>query len=216
MNFPTAKHLRWIILVLVALVLLIVFPPFRIVRVETNENSSRTIAKPEAAFDPVTFAQSFWQERLLPTAETTTDLTAVLEALSESPESAAERYGHRSGIGGPAYFFVRGEGRVVAGEGSSLLVSVGGNTVSLRTGPVFGNVVRDGTGLLEVNSVPGLAEFNAISAELNRLVEERVQPKLRDLAPGTRLHFAGCAKAPESTGGEPALAIIPVMVELLP
>ena len=125
----------------------------------------------------------------------------------------------RSGRG-PWYFFARGSGRVTAVEKSALLVEIDGAPgaiVAVRTGPIFGNVVRDGCGLLELNDVPGLAEFNALSAEFNRMVEERVQPALKTgVAPGARLVFAGCTEAPESLGSGPVLVFVPVQVEVAP
>jgi hypothetical protein len=70
--------------------------------------------------------------------------------------------------------------------------------------------VYDGCGLLDVNSFPGLSEFNVLAAELNALVEKNVIPALRDQAAvGTEVVFSGCAEAPESlpASGKPLLSI---------
>jgi hypothetical protein len=78
-------------------------------------------------------------------------------------------------------------------------------------------VIRDGCGLLDVNQAPGLAEFNALSAELNRLVEARVQPALRSTSVGATLTFAGCAESPEALPASgPVLTFIPVQAEVSP
>jgi predicted lipoprotein len=108
---------------------------------------------------------------------------------------------------------------VTAVERSRLLVEIGGAVIAIRTGPVFGNVIRDGCGLLEINQAPGLAEFNALSAELNRLVEQRVQPPLRTgVAVGATVAFAGCAEAPEAlpAAGNPLLTFVPLHAEVTP
>jgi predicted lipoprotein len=91
--------------------------------------------------------------------------------------------------------------------------------VALRIGPVFGNTVRDGCGLLDVNAFPGLEEFNALSAELNALVERNVLPALKAGANvGATVRFAGCAEAPESApdAGEPLLLIVPIQAGMPP
>ena len=117
---------------------------------------------------------------------------------------------------GTAYYFVRGSGRVIARDRNYLNVALDGAesaVVAIRIGPVFGNAVRDGSGVLDVNSFPGLQEFNALAAELNALVEKQVLPALREKANvGTVVHFAGCAEAPEMVGGpgDPILTVIPV------
>lgn len=203
---------------LLALVaVLVVYPPFRIVR--RGATPSGTNASTAAAFDSAAYAAEFWAKQLRPAAERAPELAPLLAALARDPAAALQSHGHRVGLGGAGYFFARGTGRVTAVERSRLLVEIDGRVVAVRTGPVFGNIVRDGCGLLEVNRVPGLAEFNAVSAELNRRVEETVQPALKSgVAVGATLAFAGCAEAPEAApaAGAPWLTFIPVHAEVKP
>jgi predicted lipoprotein len=200
--------------------LVVAFPPFRIVTKRAGDaptaNASTGVAA-VAAFDAVAFAEKFWSDQLAPAVARATGAAILLVDLRRDPAAAAKTHAHRVGLGHAAFYFVRGTGRVTAVERSRLLLEIDGAVVALRTGPVFGNVVRDGCGLLDVNQVPGLAEFNALSAELNRLVEARVQPPLKTVAVGATLIFAGCAEAPESLpAAGPLLTFIPVTVEVTP
>ena len=202
--------------------LLVAFPPFRIVTKRAGDaptaNAATGVAV-AAAFDSAAFAGKFWSDQLVPAAARAPVATALLADLRRDPAVAAKAHSHRVGLGNAAYYFVRGIGRVTAVERSRLLVEIDGTIIALRTGPVFGNVVRDGCGLLDVNQVPGLTEFNALSAELNRLVEERVQPVLKGatVAVGATISFAGCAEAPESLpAAGPALTFIPISVTVVP
>jgi predicted lipoprotein len=198
---------------------LVAFPPFHVVSLKSGAAPGGVPGAP-VAFDAAAFSAGFWTGQLQPAAAGAAELKPILVQLRGDPAAAAKTHGRQVGLGGPVYFFARATGRVVAVERSRMLVAVDGldgATVALRTGPVFGNTVRDGCGLLEVNRVPGLQEFNAISAELNRLVEERVQPALKSgLIVGTRLAFAGCAEAPERVGDGPLLNFIPVQAEVKP
>lgn len=200
------------------LVLLLVFyPPLRVV--SKRASASAAIAASSSVFEPAAFAAEFWMAQLLPAAARAPELAPLLADLRRDPLVALQRHGRRVGLGHAAYYFVRGTGRVTAVERSRVLVDVNGALVAVRTGPVFGNVLRDGCGLLEVNQVPGLAEFNALSAELNRLVEQQVQPSLKaGIAVGATLTFAGCAEAPETlpAAGAPLLTFIPVQAEVKP
>lgn len=210
----------WLGLVLagVGVGLLVAFPPVRIVRLRPASLPTAPAgdAAP-AAFVPVAFAEAVWASQFLPAAARAPELAPVLEAWIRDPAAAAERHGHRVGLGSASHFFVRGSGRVVAVERSRVMIDVGGSLVAIRTGPVFGNAVRDGCGLLDVNQVPGLAEFNAVSAELNRLVEQRVQPPLKALAAGARVQFAGAAEVPETVPADgPLLTFIPIRAEVSP
>lgn len=211
---PRVARWPWLAAGALLVGLLVIYPPFRVVR-----RGAEVPAVAAGAFTPAEFATRFWAERLQPVAAGAPELAPLLAALRRDPGTALQRHGRKVGLGNAAYFLARGAGRVVAIDRSRVLVEVDGAQVALRTGPVFGNVIRDGCGLLEVNQVPGLAEFNALSAELNRLVEERVQPALRArLAVGATVVFAGCAEAPESlpAAGSPLLTFIPIQAEVKP
>lgn len=210
-------------------VLFVLFPPFHLRRIgdaATNANSSGSPGAPTVnatsapSADPAVFVAQFWTEKLQPAANAAPELAPIVTAIRGDALAARKQFGRQVGAGTTWYYFARGSGRVTAVEKSRVLVAVDGTAgliVALRTGPVFGNVVRDGCGLLELNSVPGLAEFNALSAELNRRVEETVQPSLRTgVQVGTTLSFAGCAEAPEHAGDGPLLVIVPVRAEVRP
>lgn len=196
--------------------LLVAFPPFRVVAKKSAEQT--TAGDAAIAFDPVSFVAGWWHDQLLPAAGRAPGAGPLLADLRRDPAVAAQRHAHRVGLGNATYYFVRGSGRVTAVERSRLLVEIDGAVVAVRTGPVFGNVVRDGCGLLEVNQVPGLAEFNALSGEINRVIEERVQPPLKaGVAVGATLSFAGCVEAPESLPPSgPLLTFIPIVAEVTP
>ncbi|MBE2215633.1 MAG: DUF2291 family protein [Opitutaceae bacterium] len=210
----------WLAPALVVIVLFVVYPPLHVSRLGPDGRPVGTSGDAAAPFDAAAFTTTFWTERLQPAATQAPALAPIALAVRADPMAAARTYGHKVGEGTTWYYFARGSGRVTAVERSRLLVEVDGAPgliVAVRTGPVFGNAVRDGCGLLELNRVPGLAEFNAVSAEINRLVEERVQPSLKaGIEVGVRLTFAGCVEAPESvpTNG-PLLVFIPVQAEVV-
>jgi predicted lipoprotein len=172
-----------------------------------------------AAFDPATAAARFWQVDLPAAHARAADLAQVAPAIRANAERARIQFARAAGLG-TAYLYVRGNGKVVAREKNLLRLAPAGaetEVVVIRLGPVFGNTVRDGTGLLDVNNFPGLQEFNTLSAELNALVEKSVLPALRDRAlVGATVHFVGCAEAPESApdAGEPLLTLVPVQAEV--
>lgn len=209
----------WLACASVVVAWFLVFPPFHVLKKGGSATHSPVEGQAQA-FEAASYAEHFWAEQLQPTARKARELSSLCVELKRDPRAAAKNLGHQAGVDGPWYFFLRGSGRIVAIEKSRVLVAAEGGedlTIALRSGPIFGNVVRDGCALLDVNQVPGLQEYNALSAELNRLVETKVGPKLRKgLSVGMRLSFAGCAEAPESLGSGPALLVIPVCVEVLP
>jgi predicted lipoprotein len=221
------RALAWSVPVALAWV---VFPP---IHIRAMHGHSAVAASLKAGFDARAFATRFWSDKLLPAAARATDVTTLLNALALDSASAELRYGKRAGLGSKTYYLVNGEARVsaVSAEGLRLTMSAPGrpatSPVTLLTAPVFGNALREATGLLQAQDFTSF-DFNAIGAELNHLVESTVQPRLRKGgAVGARLRFSGCAEleasslsaassAAQRAAPPPALLIIPINVEFLP
>lgn len=206
----------WVVGAVLLIGLLVLYPPVRVVRTPVAGSAPGAAA---ASFSATAFVETFWLKRLQPAARQVPELAPFLVAVRTDRRAAMAAFSQRGGLGGADRVFLRGSGRVVAVERNRVVLDVEGHQVALETGPVFGNVVRDGCGLLEVNEVPGLAEFNEVSAAINRVVEERIQPMIRSGAKvGALLSFAGCAEVPEVLPGPPApvLLLVPVWAEAKP
>jgi predicted lipoprotein len=206
------------IVAVAALALLWVFPLFRIVPLKgAPGNPSAKVAG--GGFDPAALAAKLWSGELQAAAQRAADTAVVANAIRADPAAARQKHARSVGMG-TSYYFIRGSGKVIARDRSALRLALDGAEpaiVTLRLGPIFGNAVRDGSGLVDVNQVPGLHEFNALAAELNQLVESQVLPVLREKADvGSVVTFAGCAEAPETAApaGEPLLIVVPVMAEV--
>jgi predicted lipoprotein len=187
-------------------------PPFHIVPLEEARNRSA-----EAAFDPDAFVEKFWNEQLTPSADSAVDAGALFAALAQDPAAAAERYGRRLGLSGKSSYLVCGSGRITAvGEGEVEIALPEGGAIVIDTGPVFGNTIRDGSGLLDVNDFANSQDFNAISAEINRRVEERVLPNLREEAAVDKtVRFLGAVEIADSVSKVESLKLVPVAIEIL-
>lgn len=201
----------FIALAVIAVALLWRFPLFRIVPLKTAK------AQQVAAFDAEAFAREFWEAKLLPATARAVELNALLAALAQDPMAARQRYGRALGLSSTTAIFVQGAGRVSAIEDDGVRVALNGapagREVSLLTGLVFGNAVRDGTGLLDVSAYADSQDFNKLSTALNGIVETRVAPALREQAKvGREIRFAGCLELEEDAALD-HLRIVPVKVE---
>lgn len=224
-SVPAGRSSGWVKPVVatavIAAVFLTFFPLFRVVSIEPAGAASPAVpggAPAPTVFDPATSAASFWRSDLPAAHARAAELATVTTAIRAGAEAAKSQFAKSVGLGS-AYYFVRGNAKVVAREKNVLRLAPAGaesEIIVIRLGPVFGNTVRDGTGLLDVNNFPGLQEFNALSAELNALVEKSVLPGLRDATVGATVHVVGCAEAPESApdAGEPLFTLVPVHAEI--
>lgn len=192
----------------------LLLPPFSIVSLD--ENGQVPSDGEEVVFDAGESADRIWADTLAPSMANATALDDLVAAVSASPEKARGQFGNQAGEGATTYYFARGEGRVVEVKGRRATIDVQGTKVDLLVAPpVFGNTVRDGTGLIDVNKLPGLEEYNAVSAALNLKVENDVMSPLADLVQvDAQISFVGCAKAPSTLKEGSILEFTPLKVEV--
>lgn len=167
-----------------------------------------------ASFDAAEIANAFWEERLIPASADAASATQVAAALSEDVAKAGNQHGRRVGVSRGFLLFVQGVGAVQSADDRGVLVQLdGGGEVRLSKKKVFGATIRDATGLLSNDEVPGSREYNEVASEINRLAAERAGAALAKVATGDRLRFAGCAKITSPTAYTPPLEVIPVLLE---
>lgn len=189
------------------------FPPFHI-------RSLKEVREAEAGvqFNAADLVERFWSGELLPATSGAAEASEVLEVIASNPPSVRERFGRTVGVSSSYFLFVHGVGRVVGTDDDSIGLSLepDGNEaqIIIPLGFVFGNAVRDGTGLLNPSDYPNAQEFNDISAALNTMVETNVMPQLKQIATiGSRVQFAGCAEVADEELDLKPLSLVPVYVK---
>jgi predicted lipoprotein len=119
------------------------------------------------------------------------------------------------GLSDNYFYFFQGRGKVVSVSDDAVGIAVTPNStnteIALQTGLVFGDAIRDGTGLLNANDYPDSQDFNDISAALNHIVESQILPDLRKQAKvGATLSFAGCAEVDDESNDLHPLKLVPI------
>jgi predicted lipoprotein len=193
------------------------FPPVRFLSLDAAREQQDA-----ETFDPRAFAERFWEDRLLQSLDRAVDAQVLLAAIAEDPAAARKRYGRTMGFGSRYYcYFLAGACRVVSVTGDTVGLAVGeeGRKTDLviETSAVFGNAVRDGTGLIAASAFSNSQDFNAISLEINRLVETRVlAPFRRQAAAGVRVKLVGCAEVRDEKADLDPLRVVPIVAEVKP
>jgi predicted lipoprotein len=175
--------------------------------------------KAAATFNPAAFAEKFWDEQLLKTFDKAVKADELLPAIQVNAAEAKKKFARSVGVSESYTYFISGTGRVIAvGDDEISLTVTDGATnaeVSLQTGLLFGNAIRDGTGLLNVNDYPNSQDFNGISEALNHIVETRVLPKLQGRAKvGAKINFTGCAEVDDESTDLKPLKLVPIQAEV--
>lgn len=212
MTAGRSRLIRWAIGGVVLAVILYFIPLFHMVSLSSAREEAAA-----ALFDPVGYIESFWHGPLREAASSAVDAAELLAAFQDDYDATASRYGHRLGVSGHASYLVAGEGTIVAVEDYSIAIAVDdvdAAQVVIEIGPVFGNTIRDGSGLIDVSEFSNAQDFNALSAEINRRVEEQVLPMLQaNAVVGTTVRFVGGADVRDSDGAPTVLVVVPVVLE---
>ena len=143
------------------------------------------------------------------------EITQLWQAYDADAEKVTQEYGRQIGLGGAAYFCVRGRGKIDAIEKNRCTVIVPGepHQARLEIGVLVDNTVREAIGV-NVNDFVNSQSFNAVSTELNRRVEEEVIEPIKDkLKVGAVVEFVGCTKIGRKSDLNP-LCLVPIHLEM--
>ncbi len=220
-----SKAVRIAIVALAACVLLYFFPLFRVRKLGSTDPSNVDASQLDSAGDSgsttpraaETFVQSLWTDRLPAAADNATTVDDVLALAATDASAARKRFGREVGLGGPTFLFLRGRGQIesVNDEECRLIIDGHSQRIALDIGILFGNAVRDATGLINVDDFPNSQAFNNLSAELNSRCEaEVIEPVRNQLVVGAMVEFVGCGEVRDSNGFNP-LKLIPVQLRVL-
>lgn len=208
------RVLRWLIAIAVIAGICWLFPLFHVVPLK-----KAVAEKAASTFNPTQFAETFWTNQLLPSITKSVNASTLVAAINSDPAAAKKKFSRSVGLGDNYFYFLSGNGRVVgiSDDGISLAVTPGSTNaeISLQPAPIFGDAIRDGTGLLDASTYPNSQDFNDISAALNHIVETRVLPTLQKEAKiGATISFAGCAEVDDESTDLKPLKVIPIQAEV--
>lgn len=170
-----------------------------------------------AAFNAVKYAQSFWDTKLMPNLNKAIDITTLTHLLATDTAATFDKYSHALGIGNLRYFLVKGKAMVksINEDNITLLIQADSTTqvVTLATEYIFGNAVRDATGLININEFNNTMDFNNVSAELNKIIRARVLPPFRKtVKKGADIEFTGVIELNKEHLDLSNIEVIPVQL----
>lgn len=198
-------------LVGIAAVLLVLF-----FSLDIENLSEHKANETDTEFDPVQYANRFWEEELPGCITEAPELSVVTRLMNEDPDAAFDQYGHKLGISKTWYFTVKGSGVIASIRDEYLSVLMDNqDTVHIATSYIFGNAVRDGSGHVDINQFINMTDFNNVSIALNDLVKQRIVQRLvKAAATGKRIQFAGMAEIREDQSPQQTWTLIPVKATL--
>ena len=172
-----------------------------------------------ASFKASKYAADFWEKKLTPALTKSIEIGQLLSLLKAEREKAFAEHSHALGIGNIKYFLVKGIGKVEAVEENQVLVAIESAfqkpEIRLATEYVFGNAVRDASGTIDINEFANSMDFNNVSAEINKIIREKVIPPFKSkVKKGDSIEFTGAIELNKEHLNLNNLEVIPITLKI--
>ena len=167
-------------------------------------------------FSPASFAQDLMQNKM-PRVQAF-DAEEFYNSLQNDFDAFVEQNGKKLGVSNYRYFMLLGEGKVVEiGEENVKvdLLGVENATLRIATDFIFGNALRDASGLVSISDYANTMDFNNISVEMNRIViNEVIPPFVGQVEIGQTISFKGAIRINIEERNWDDLRLIPVELNI--
>ncbi|MEO7311210.1 MAG: DUF2291 domain-containing protein [Chitinophagaceae bacterium] len=206
------KFFTWVAIALVAALVVYNSVYFK----KLSEVKASSLAK---QFDPKLYARNFWN-KLLPVADTAIKIATLKRSLLTNPDSTFDACSHALGIGNIRYILVKGEGPVKAVYEDEVAISILADSskkpVRLATEYIFGNAVRDASGILNVSDFTNSMDFNNVSVEINKIIRAEVLPAFKaNIKSGVTVAFVGAIELNRKHPNLDDIEVIPVRLKII-
>jgi predicted lipoprotein len=173
-------------------------------------------------FDAVSFAKKLWDEKLPEKINTAVELPVLMQAVTKDKEVAFTQYSNALGIGNYRYSLVKATGTIadVNEDEAGVLVNLpfadSITYVTIATEYIYGNAIRDASGLVDVKDFPNSTDLNSISEEINKLVKKTVLPAFKTtIKKGDKVNIVGAVELNKEHIKWNGLELIPVRLQIV-
>jgi predicted lipoprotein len=168
------------------------------------------------AFDATAFSKKLWNDQLPVRINSAVGLDVLLPALQTNPGQAFDKYSNALAIGNIRYSLVQAAGRVTAVDENAVTIQAGNATIHLQIEYVYGNAIRDASGLVDIKNFVNTTDLNNVSEALNKQVREQVLPPFKKaVQKADSVWFAGALELNKEHVHLQELQIIPVQVKII-
>ncbi|PZX50984.1 DUF2291 domain-containing protein [Algoriphagus chordae] len=169
----------------------------------------------QTVFNAKAYVDGIWNQDLAKAYQDCTDILQLIDSFNQDVNSTFEKNSHALGIGNIGYFRVKGEGIVIAVNENNVLLQVGSSRIEIETEFIFGNALRDASGLVKINDYEDTADFNSISEAMNDRIRQEVIPSFRSkVKEGDSVKFEGAIELNKVHLNLDQLEVIPFTLQI--
>jgi len=171
-------------------------------------------------FDAAKYARNFYNNKLLPNLNRAIEIDTLIQLLKTTPEQTFKDYSHALDIGNTRYFLVKGEGNITTIGEDAITVALkndsGKKEVKIATEFIYGNAIRDASGLMNLNDFSSIMDFNNVSEEVNKIIRKEVVPVFKSKAKeGDLVQFSGAVELNGAHLNLDSIKVVPVTVTIV-
>lgn len=176
----------------------------------------RNTAQMKGVFDPDAFAKDFMETKLvgLPALKA----EEFLESLDNELVKFTEEKGRKLGISNDYYFIVEGNAAVMAIKEENVRIKLereNESQFSIATDFIFGNTVREASGMAKIGDFQNTMDFNTISVAVNKQVRTSIIPPfLAKVKEGDNIYFKGAVEVNTKNPDLENLRVVPLILEI--
>ncbi|MEJ0034153.1 MAG: DUF2291 domain-containing protein [Bacteroidota bacterium] len=164
-------------------------------------------------FDAGKYANEFWNNTLIPNLDKAVDIQELVSLMKTDEKKAFDNYSNALGIGNLKYFLVRGTAKISYIDNDYITLD---NNTTIATEFIFGNAVRDASGLIDINDFVNTMDFNNVSAEINKIIRAKVLPSFKgNVKSGDTIEFTGAIELNKQHVQLNNIEIIPIQLKIV-
>lgn len=172
-------------------------------------------------FDAVAYTKKLWEDRLPAKLDSAVSLITLIEAIETNPAAAFSKYSNAIAIGNYRYSLVKIIGTVAIVNEDDIILQVSHADslmkIKIATEFVYGNAIRDASGLLDIKDFSNTTDLNNISEELNKTVRTVVLPSFKkQVKAGDKIEVTGAIEVNKEHIRLNELELLPVRIKNLP
>lgn len=167
-------------------------------------------------FNATNYAKNYLNKKLLPAINNVPNIDTLLTQIKTNPKGAFKSYSNALAIGNVRFFMTKGEGVITSISDSEIAITTTGkNNLTVATEFIFGNALRDASGIIKVEDFTNSSDLNNVSAEVNKIVRQEILPPFKSKAQkGDVVKFAGAFELNQEHINLNQIEIVPVKIAI--
>ena len=171
-------------------------------------------------FDASAFARTLWNTHFSSKLDSAISLNQYITELNTNAESAFKKYSNAIGIGNYRYSLVKLTGRAIEITADDILLTVFNSdslNVKLALEYIYGNAIRDASGLVDIKNFTNNDDLIAVSEQLNKIIRDSIVPPFKkSIQLGNKVEMVGAIELNKEHIDFREIEILPLRLKILP